>query len=76
MWGSPWGGHWYGFWWLMPLFWVVVIAVVIAVVLRKSGGCGSDASQELAAMRRDIQELKEEVRKLREAGKGAGSKGE
>jgi hypothetical protein len=62
MWGGPWGGHWYGFWWLMPLFWVVVIAVV----LRNTGGRGGDVSQELAGLRRDIQELKEEVRKLRE----------
>jgi uncharacterized membrane protein (DUF106 family) len=57
----------------MPLFWVVVIAVVIAVVLRNTGGRGRDVSQELAAMRRDIQELKEEVRKMREEGKGAGT---
>jgi len=56
----------------MPLFGVVVIAVVIAVVLRNTGGCASDVSQDLAAMRRDIQELKEEVRKLREEGKGSG----
>jgi len=53
----------------MPLFWVVVIAVV----LRTTGGRGRDVSQELAAMRRDIQELKEEVRKMREEGKGAGT---
>ena len=72
MWGGPWGGQWYGFWWLMPIFWVLVIAVVIAVVLRNTGGRASDVSQDLAAMRRDIQELKEEVRKLREEGKGAG----
>ena len=57
----------------MPIFWVVVIAVVIAVVLRNTGGHGSDVSRELAAMRRDIQELKEEVRKMREEGKGAGA---
>jgi uncharacterized membrane protein (DUF106 family) len=56
----------------MPLFGVVVIAVVIAVVLRNTGGRGRDVSQDLAAMRRDIQELKEEVRKLREEGKGSG----
>ena len=72
MWGGAWGGHWYGFWWLMPLFWVVVIAVVIAVVLRKSGGSDGEVSRELAAMRRDIQELKEEVRRLRGDGKGSG----
>lgn len=75
MWGGTWGGHWYGFWWLMPLFWVVVIGVVIAVVLRNTSGRGSDGavSQDLAAMRRDIQELKEEVWRLRREGKGAGA---
>ena len=75
MWGGPWGGHWYGFWWLMPLFWVVVIAAVIAVVLRNTGGRGSDVSRELAAMRRDIQDLKEEVRKLRDERKASGPPG-
>jgi uncharacterized membrane protein (DUF106 family) len=59
--------------WFMPLFWVVVIAVVIAVVLRNTGGRGSDVSHDLAAMRRDIQDLKEEVRKMREERKGVGS---
>ncbi len=73
MWGGAWGGPWYGMGWFMMIFWVVVIAVVIAVVLRNTGGRGGDGdvSRELAAMRRDIQELKEAVRQLREEGKGA-----
>ena len=70
-----WGGPWYGMGWFMPLFWVLVIAVVIALVLRRTGGREGDVSQELAALRRDIQDLKDEVRKLREERKAPGSTG-
>ena len=75
MWGGAWGGPWYGMGWLMPLFWVLVIGVVIAVVLRRTGGRAGDVNQELAALRRDIQDLKDEVRKLREERKAPGSTG-
>jgi len=75
MWGGPWGGPWYGMGWFMPLFWVLVIGVVIAVVLRRTGGREGDVRQELAALRRDMQDLKEEVRKLRDERPRPGSSG-
>ena len=75
MWGGTWGGPWYGMGWLMPLFWVLVIGVVIAIVLRRTGGREGDVRQELAALRRDMQDLKEEVRKLRDERPRPGSSG-
>jgi len=59
--------------WFMPLFWVLVIAVVIAFVVRRAGEREGNVSQELAALRRDVQDLKDEVRKLRAERQGAGS---
>ena len=61
--------------WFMPLFWVLVIAGVIALVLRNAGGHEGEVSRELAALRRDIQDLKDEVRKLREEHKASSSTG-
>jgi len=75
MWGGAWGGPWYGMGWFMPLFWVLVIAGVIALVLRNAGGHEGEVSRELAALRRDIQDLKDEVRKLREEHKASSSTG-
>ena len=75
MWGGPWGGPWYGMGWFMPLFWVLVIGVVIAVVLRRTGGREGDVRQDLAALRRDMQDLKEEVRTLRVERPRPGSSG-
>jgi hypothetical protein len=59
----------------MPLFWVLVIAGVIALVLRNAGGHEGEVSRELAALWRDIQDLKDEVRKLREEHKASNSTG-
>ena len=61
--------------WFMPLFWVLVIAGVIALVLRNAGGHEGEVSRELAALRRDIQDLEDEVRKLREEHKASSSTG-
>ena len=73
MWGGTWSGPWSGMGWFMPLFWVLVIAVVIAFVVRRAGEREGNVSQELAALRRDVQDLKDEVRKLRAERQGAGS---
>jgi uncharacterized membrane protein len=75
MWGGPWGGPWYGMGWFMPLLGFLVMLGVMVWVLRSAGGHGSDVSRELAALRRDIQDLTEEVRKLRDERKGSGSAG-
>ena len=75
MWGGTWGGPWYGMGWFMPVLGFLVMLGVMVWVLRSAGGHGSDVSRELAAMRRDIEDLKDEVRKLRAGGTGPGSAG-
>jgi uncharacterized membrane protein len=73
MWG---GGPWYGMGWFMPLLGFLVMLGVMVWVLRNAGGHGGDVSRELAALRRDIQDLKEEVRKLREERRLSSSAGQ
>lgn len=73
MWGGTWGGPWYGMGWFMPLLGFLVMLGVMVWVLRSSGGHGSEGSRELAGLRRDIQDLKDEVKQLRELSRTTGS---
>ena len=70
MWG---GGPWYGMGWFMPLLGFLVMRGVMVGVLRSSGGHGSEGSRELAGLRRDIQDSKDEVKQLRELSRTTGS---
>jgi uncharacterized membrane protein len=71
-WGQPWGG----FGWIFPLIGMLFMVVMVFVCIRMmggmlgGGGCmgghrGRSADQA-DDLRREIQELKEEVRKLRD----------
>ena len=73
-WGGYWGQPWGGIWWIFPLIGLVVMAVMIfaclhmmggTVGLRCMGGHRGAGSGDLADLRRELQELKDEVRKLR-----------
>jgi hypothetical protein len=56
-----------GLWWLFPLFGMLAMAVMALVCFRVLGcwGAGSRRGRdEVAELRRELQEMKEDVRKL------------
>jgi hypothetical protein len=72
-WAGYWGASWGGFWWICPLLALVVMAIMIFVCRRMMGGMmgfgcmgGHRAAGpgEFADVRRELQELRDEVRKL------------
>lgn len=72
-WGSgPWTGPMWGFWWIFPVIGLLIcIFFVISVVRMMSGGghfmCMGPRQQdndETAHLRREIEDLKEQVKKL------------
>ena len=68
-WCETWGVN-AGWWWIFPLLCIAAM-VVFAVVCFRGLGCmgwrSARRSGDLAALQREIQELKEDVRKLRSA---------
>ncbi len=75
MWGWGWGPPWGGFGWIFPVIGLLFMVVMAFVCIRMmggmmGGGCfgghrGHDAS-EAEDLRREVRELKEEIRKLRD----------
>jgi hypothetical protein len=64
-WGASGGG-----WWIFPLLGVAVMAAFAFACLRGFGCMGWRSPRrpdELASLQREVQELKEDVRKLRSA---------
>lgn len=65
----PWCGGWgttSGFWWVMPLFGLLFMGVMMLACFR-GGGCmpfRRRRSGELADLERDVQAMKEDIRKL------------
>ena len=66
IWAECWGMPWGGFWWIFPLIGLTVMAVMIFGCLRMMGGHRGAGSGDSAGLRRELQELKDEVRKLRD----------
>ena len=76
MWGSgPWMGQMWGFWWIFPVIGLLICFLVVVVVLRTiaSGGrfiCMGPHhrdSDEIDRLRRELEELREQVKKQRAA---------
>lgn len=72
MWYGHWGGPWAGFGWIFPLVGLVVMVLMLLLCMRRMGGtmCGCErhhaqhAPSEVEALRREIQELRDELHKL------------
>jgi hypothetical protein len=76
MWGSgPWMGPMWGFWWIFPVIGLLICFLVVVVALRTiaSGGrfmCMGPHhrdSDEIDRLRRELEELREQVKKQRAA---------
>lgn len=72
MWGpGPWMGPMWGFWWIFPVLGLLIcLSFVIAVVRMMSGGgrfmcmgLHHDNSEEMARLRREAQDLREQMKK-------------
>jgi hypothetical protein len=72
MWHGYWGGPW-GFGWIVPLLGLAFMVVMMLVCMRRMGGtstCGcapvheQPAHSEIDTLRREMQELREELHKL------------
>ncbi len=65
MWGYGWGGHWGGFGWIFPLLGLIFMVVMITACFRMMGRHHGPPPSEFEDLRREIRELKEEIRQLR-----------
>jgi hypothetical protein len=75
MWGGYWGGPWAGFGWLFPAIGLLFMGLMMFLCCRMMGRTvrrgpeGSDAGHqdtEVVELRREVQLLREEVRRLRD----------
>jgi len=73
LWHGYWGGPWGGFGWIFPLLGLTVMVVMVLFCMRRMGGMshcgctpghGQPAHPEIEALRREIQELREELHNL------------
>lgn len=76
MWGpGPWGGPMWGFWWIFPIIGLAIGVVFLVAMVRAIGGRGGfmcmgghhARDQGTAELRREIQELQDEIKKLKAA---------
>jgi hypothetical protein len=73
MWGpGPWGMSMWGFWWIFPLIGMAVCALFLVMMVRAvAGGHGFTCMGRPTAqagdddVRREIRELREEIKQLR-----------
>lgn len=75
MWGpGPWGTPMWGFWWVFPLTGLLVCLAFLVMAVRFMttgrgfmcmGGHQGMGNDEVAAMRREIQTLREEIKQLK-----------
>jgi hypothetical protein len=74
MWGGSWGGTWAGFGWVFPVIALLFMAVMMFLCFRRMGRMGcrghegsgrAPADTEVGDLRREVQQLREEVRRLR-----------
>ncbi len=75
MWGpGSWGASMWGFWWIFPLIGLLICLVFVMAMVRFMGGrgvmCMGDhrrhASDEGTELRREIRELRKELKHLKE----------
>ena len=76
MWGpGPWGAPMWGFGWIFPLIGLLLFLICVIAMIRFMsggrrfmcmGGHDSDGTDEPAKLRREIHELREEVKQLKE----------
>lgn len=64
-WNGPGWGHVYG-WWFMPLFGIVCMVIFLYVISRIFGSGGFCGKYPLANDQGNMDELKNEIRELRE----------
>jgi hypothetical protein len=76
-WAGYWGSSWGAFWWICPLIGLVMMAAMMFVCLRMMGRTGGvcwmgghhgSGTGDFEDVRRELHELKDEVRKLRDRG--------
>ncbi len=76
MWGpGPWMGPMWGFWWIFPVIGLLICLFFVIVVVRVIGGGGrfmcigphDHDTEETARFRREIEELREQIRKQQAA---------
>jgi len=75
MWSGYWGPSWVGLGWIFPLIGLVFMVVMVFFCIRMMSGksgfdCmarhGGQNAKETEDLRREVRELKDEIRKLRE----------
>ena len=70
MWGGYWGMPWGGFGWVFPLIGLLFMVGMAVMCFRMMGGCmaghGHHSSGEVDDLRREVCELRDEIRALRE----------
>jgi hypothetical protein len=73
MWGGYWGAPWGGFGWIFPLIGLLFMVMMAFACFRMMGGCMAGRGvagridhkpDEVEELRREVQELKDEIRKL------------
>lgn len=76
MWGpAPWMGPMWGFWWIFPVIGLLICLFFLIVVVRVIGGGGRfmcmgphhHDTEDTARLRREIEELREQVKKQQAA---------
>jgi uncharacterized membrane protein len=76
MWGpGPWMGPMWGVWWIVPVIGLLIFAFLVIALVRVMGAGGrfmcmgphDHDSEEIARLRREVEELREHVKKQRVA---------
>ncbi len=69
MWGGYWGMPWGGFGWIFPLIGLAFMVVMAFGCFRIMGRCmthrAGPSTEDIEGLRTEVQELREEVRRLR-----------
>ena len=77
MWGGYWGGPWAGFGWLFPVIGLLFMGLMMFLCCRvmgrkvcrgREGSTAVHQDTEVGGLRREVQQLREEVRRLRNRG--------
>ncbi len=75
MWGGYWGGSWAGFGWVFPVIALLFMGLMMFLCCRMMGrvvcrgrerGAAAHPDAEVGELRRQVQQLREEIRRLRD----------